>query len=269
MRLKKGFTLAEILIVLVTIGVIATLTIPSMMKGVQDSQFKTAYKKAYNSISNIAAMEQVTGNWISTNSDESKGRLYEILFKGLNVKAIMINPLNSGVASDNSNDNFVQCLSYTQASLSGGEDRTVTFGLDDTDTTNCGNLDEAISAWLVTEDNLAYTISTANPGTNATCQNKQRITAQANDEDAHNASCFAIFVDVNGVSKAPNLIETQGVTTVSVPTGGQSYNGSDLNSGQTLSDLTGDQYKIYVGRDGVTAGPRTTTVTGRIAADLK
>ena len=42
-----GFTLAEILIVLMVIGIIATMTIPGLMKGVQEAQYKTAYKKAY------------------------------------------------------------------------------------------------------------------------------------------------------------------------------------------------------------------------------
>ena len=45
MRIKKGFTLAEILIVLMVIGVIATMTIPSLMKGVAEAQYKAAYKK--------------------------------------------------------------------------------------------------------------------------------------------------------------------------------------------------------------------------------
>ena len=47
MRIKKGFTLAEILIVLMVIGVIATMTIPSVMKGVVDAQIKTGYKRRY------------------------------------------------------------------------------------------------------------------------------------------------------------------------------------------------------------------------------
>ena len=59
MRFKKGFTLAEILIVLMVIGVIATMTVPSMMKGVQEAQYKTGFKKAYNTITNLYAMLQV------------------------------------------------------------------------------------------------------------------------------------------------------------------------------------------------------------------
>ena len=61
MRIKKGFTLAEILIVLMVIGIIATMTIPGLMKGVQEARFKTAYKKAYNTIVNLSAMASVNG----------------------------------------------------------------------------------------------------------------------------------------------------------------------------------------------------------------
>ena len=47
MRFKKGFTLSEILIVLVLIGFIASMTVPGMMKNVQETQIKTGFKKGY------------------------------------------------------------------------------------------------------------------------------------------------------------------------------------------------------------------------------
>lgn len=47
----SGFTLAEVLITLVVIGVIAALTISTLMKNTQDAEFKTAYKKAFSVIS--------------------------------------------------------------------------------------------------------------------------------------------------------------------------------------------------------------------------
>lgn len=43
----KAFTLAEVLITLAIIGVVAALTIPTLINKFQDQQFKTAYKKAY------------------------------------------------------------------------------------------------------------------------------------------------------------------------------------------------------------------------------
>lgn len=51
--LKKlnGFTLAEVLITLGIIGVVAAITIPTLMNNIQDVQYKTAFKKEYSSIS--------------------------------------------------------------------------------------------------------------------------------------------------------------------------------------------------------------------------
>lgn len=48
MNKRFGFTLAEVLITLGIIGVVASITIPTLMNNIQDAQFKTAYKKAYS-----------------------------------------------------------------------------------------------------------------------------------------------------------------------------------------------------------------------------
>lgn len=51
MKKETGFTLAEVLITLGIIGVVAAITIPVLMNNIQDAQFKTAYKKAYSAAS--------------------------------------------------------------------------------------------------------------------------------------------------------------------------------------------------------------------------
>lgn len=43
-----AFTLAEVLITLGIIGVVAAITIPALMNNIQDAQYKTAYKKAFS-----------------------------------------------------------------------------------------------------------------------------------------------------------------------------------------------------------------------------
>lgn len=48
---QKAFTLAEVLITLAIIGVVAAITIPVLMNNVQDAQLKTAWKKEYSVIS--------------------------------------------------------------------------------------------------------------------------------------------------------------------------------------------------------------------------
>ncbi len=52
---KRGFTLAEVLITLAIIGVVAALTIPSVVRNYQELQYKTAYKKAYSDLSRAFA----------------------------------------------------------------------------------------------------------------------------------------------------------------------------------------------------------------------
>ncbi len=51
MKNKTGFTLAETLITLVIIGVVAALTISTLINNTQDREFKSAWKKAYASVS--------------------------------------------------------------------------------------------------------------------------------------------------------------------------------------------------------------------------
>lgn len=48
----SGFTLAEVLITLGIIGVIAAITIPLLINNINDMQYKVAYKKAYSDASN-------------------------------------------------------------------------------------------------------------------------------------------------------------------------------------------------------------------------
>lgn len=57
----SAFTLAEVLITLGIIGIVAALTIPSLMNNIQDSQFKQAWKKNYSVISQ-AYQRYVTEN---------------------------------------------------------------------------------------------------------------------------------------------------------------------------------------------------------------
>lgn len=47
----KAFTLAEVIIVLGIIGIVAEMTIPTLIQNVHDMQYKAAYKKAYSDIS--------------------------------------------------------------------------------------------------------------------------------------------------------------------------------------------------------------------------
>ena len=56
MKKEKGFTLAEALIVLVIIGVIAALTVPAVLISTEQNEYKTAFKKAISTINEAIQM---------------------------------------------------------------------------------------------------------------------------------------------------------------------------------------------------------------------
>ena len=51
MKIKYAFTLSEVLIALVVIGVIAAITVPALMNNINNNQYKSALKKNYAVIS--------------------------------------------------------------------------------------------------------------------------------------------------------------------------------------------------------------------------
>lgn len=57
-----GFTLAEILITLSIIGIVAAITIPLLQKSGQDKQYKVGYKKAFASASQAIALARANNN---------------------------------------------------------------------------------------------------------------------------------------------------------------------------------------------------------------
>ena len=79
--MKKGFTLAEVLITLAIIGVVAALTIPSVIVKTQQQEFKTAAKKAYSVLSQAVQLTEVKDGY--TFADE--GYFIEALIKNMNV----------------------------------------------------------------------------------------------------------------------------------------------------------------------------------------
>ncbi len=91
MMKKNGFTLAEVLITLAIIGVVATLTLPALMTNTQEQQAKTAFKKGINTLTEAAQMNQAISGFdyasLSTDStDDSEAQsLYGLLSTRANI----------------------------------------------------------------------------------------------------------------------------------------------------------------------------------------
>ena len=263
MRLKKGFTLAEILIVLMVIGVIATMTIPSMMKGVAEAQIKAGYKKAYNAIVNFAAMEKISGTLPILATNAGVNALYTGLNNSLSVKEYAVDPANSSAVPTN----FTKiCLQVGEAYLGTGKDGcakvSASNGDSETLVKSVGDAEGAEggqngASWITTDDGISYAVFLGG-AKEKQALTKQEINAQTTEALAYTNSSAIIVVDVNGIGKGPNTFEKQGYYTESLVT-----------KDNALDTITGDRFKIYIGSDGATAGPKDSTVTGRMVADAK
>ena len=77
---KVAFTLAEVLITLGIIGVVAALTIPSLISNYQDKQFKTAYKKAYSDISQVVQEGIIENQFTRTQQRDQSASKQELDF---------------------------------------------------------------------------------------------------------------------------------------------------------------------------------------------
>ncbi len=81
--MKKGFTLAEVLITLVIIGVIAAITIPSLIAKYQKEQFVSQYKKAFNTVAQAIQMSQAVNGQLDSWDYENISTLPEFSEKYL------------------------------------------------------------------------------------------------------------------------------------------------------------------------------------------
>ena len=105
---KSGFTLAEVLTTLMVIGVVAAMTIPTLMNSTNDQQLKVAYKKALSVLGQgvqlMTAKEEqcvvgtsaklaecfqkhvISGTYNSSNAtvQTSDGMVYKFIYKGTN-----------------------------------------------------------------------------------------------------------------------------------------------------------------------------------------
>lgn len=166
---KSAFTLAEVLITLGIIGVVAAITIPALLNNTQETELKTAWKKEYSVIS------QAVMSIISDNGGSLKGVCTDsgsCILTLLSTKLSVLKLCPSGTAKGNCwhNDNVVKAL--------GG-----------------------ITDWLTTY-NIAQTGMILKDG--AIITTWWADGANCNHDAAYKTNCGALIIDVNGF-KPPNV----------------------------------------------------------------
>lgn len=80
---KSGFTLAEVLVTLMIIGVIAAMTIPSLMQSTAQQEYKAAFKKAVSMLNQAVTLNYALDG--RDGSDYTGTSFFNLLTQRLNV----------------------------------------------------------------------------------------------------------------------------------------------------------------------------------------
>lgn len=80
---KSGFTLAEVLVTLMIIGVIAAMTIPSLMQSTAQQEYKAAFKKAVSMLNQAVTLNYALDG--KDGSDYTGTNFFDLLTQRLNV----------------------------------------------------------------------------------------------------------------------------------------------------------------------------------------
>jgi len=232
MRLKNAFTLAEILVVVTIIVIISVISLPIIIDGVNDSHFRTGFKKAYLSLNNLAALVKTENNlpkgtdWVA-----NANNFYVHMMKNLKVLHV-----------DKTDTLDADCLTEPVQYVYLDNEVETTFGK--------GTLiqqteDASVPVWLTTNDGISFVVL---PGVEA-CRPKSAFASAQTFEDLHKLACLLVMIDVNGVEKGPNKLEPQSFV---------------LTSDTQMRKLTGDRYYVFVARDGIHTGHLNTSVGARL-----
>jgi len=192
--MKKGFTLAEVLITLAIIGIVAAITIPSLMADVNQKAFDNQRKTLHSRLANaLTAMDKLSGYGVYDDTDAED-------IKDTAAESFIVDGLSKVYKIRNtcSVDKMEKC------------------GVSDSFTTVEGNtatmpkkLSEAIGGRTFDVDTNAIAFETNNGESivalyNPKCMNKSVPTATSTDYIPDKV-CVNFIYDLNG-PKAPNMM---------------------------------------------------------------
>ena len=241
----SGFTLAEVLITLGIIGVVAAMTMPTLINSTQGAQYKTAYKKALSVMSQAVVMNialddydlsQTVEGTNATADGEAGGTqsIYDLFKNRMNV--VKVASSGDFTATDGETNTWKLVNFTNNENLTDANDfatGTTTAG-DDDDTTTGGHGAEVSFSSYIGDSTWAggNTILFFNDGITFIFDNEQEDCA-ATTATRTDHYCTG-FIDVNG-QKGPNRL-------VSCDTGTLEGSGTD-NAACTVTNPT-DIYPI-------------------------
>lgn len=105
-----GFTLAEVLITLGIIGIVASITIPILISNVQATQYKTAYKKSFSDLSNALNTARLNDEFVSIDGNPTNVRTnWDALKSHFNISKSCENSITDGCWIDTCNATIKDC----------------------------------------------------------------------------------------------------------------------------------------------------------------
>ena len=89
-KISKGFTLAEALITLVIIGIIAALTIPSILINTEQNEYRSALKKALSTLNQVIELNIALEGYgpietVDMTTPDDEDSLYNFFRKRMNI----------------------------------------------------------------------------------------------------------------------------------------------------------------------------------------
>ena len=201
----KGFTLAEVLITLGIIGVVAAMTMPTLINSTQGAQYKTAYKKALSVMSQAVVMNIALEDYDLSQTVAGTNATTDAAASGVqSIHNLFASRMN--VVKDDGTANF-------QGTTDGAADTYKVIAVSDADKTDYTDFATA----HVTASGHAFPVLTAgspwpnnlsmlfyNDGITFIYDNAQGGCKQGTEAAPGDEYCFG-FLDVNG-QKAPNRV---------------------------------------------------------------
>lgn len=173
---KLGFTLAEVLITLGIIGVIATLTLPSLMTNTAEREYATAFKKAVSSLTEAVQMNMAMDNinfddLLDTEMDDKENNsLYALLCNRMQTERFA--------------ENKTEACDLSIANATGTETACIGYGT---------HMEGNVAMFF--RDGSALIWKSGAKISDNTCHNAEGVKVQ----------CFKVVYDVNGTKK-PNML---------------------------------------------------------------
>lgn len=164
---KSAFTLAEVLITLGIIGVVAAMTMPTLMNSTQGAQYKAAYKKALSALSQAVTLNVALDDYnfsTASGSTTENGSVYAIFKNRMNVVKTIEGTTGYPITADGA-------TGFTNGKINGGSNYVLFFN-----------------------DGIVFSF----PTTAANC---------TNDETINNVTICKGFIDVNGEKNPNRVVK--------------------------------------------------------------